>query len=70
VKPWFGPRRLGWGLGVRRWPGTVVIILFATALAVIVRSALEPTLKLGAAALLLIVLAVVVRATYGRDGAA
>jgi hypothetical protein len=36
-KPWFGPRRLGWGLGPVSWEGWIVTVVLAAA-AVAVRS--------------------------------
>lgn len=35
-KPWFGPKRIGWGIGPQTWQGYVVVALIVLAVFLIV----------------------------------
>ena len=49
---WFGPRRFGWGLGVKRWQGIAYIILIAFLYGIIFASPLGNDWKVGIAIVL------------------
>ncbi|MCW2541533.1 MAG: hypothetical protein JWN95_3258 [Frankiales bacterium] len=36
-RPWFGPKRIGWGLRPQTWPGRVVTILVIAVIVVVIR---------------------------------
>ena len=36
-KPWFGPKRYGWGLSPQTWQGWVITLVGAVAVIVLVR---------------------------------
>jgi hypothetical protein len=66
MKPWFGPKRFGWGVGVRRWQGVAVFVGYALAGGAVRAASPDSTTWWIGEGALTILLVAIIAATWDR----